>query len=357
MKVLLVTQTINPRSGLGRYSKGVCDGLRDQGISVSVMSSDGDVLMHVEKNWFNFIRNCLTARRVVKNFDIIHALDAWPYGIYALCAVIGTRKKLFVGGVGTYSVPPLAPSIKRSLLLVLYRRVEAVFCISEYTKKRIQKRLPFKAPLHVVHLAVDQLPAPRDTRTQFAVPKNASPIFITVGEVKERKGQLDTLIGVSKLKSRYQNFLYLIVGSSSDTEYIANIRSFAQELGILENVIFIDTAKTDADLAGLYSIADIHLLNSNNQGDHFEGFGLVFLEANQFGVPGIGSRNCGIEDAINDGVSGLLVPQKDHNAIAGAIETILISKEKFARGARDWYTRFSWIKTVEIYSKFYTQEL
>lgn len=356
MNILLVTQTIDPRSGLGRYSEGVRDGLRARGLVVSVMSNDGDIPIRLKKSWFNFFRNCVVTRRVARSFDVVHALDAWPYGIYALCGVLGTRKKLFVGGVGTYSVPPSSLSLKRLLLLALYRRAAAVFCISNYTKRRIEERLPFKAQLQVIHLAVKPLPSPQDVRHQFGIPQNVAPVFITVGEVKERKGQLDTVISLAKLRKKYKNFAYLVVGSSADKEYVTSLKSKSKALGIAENVICIDTANTDADLAGLYAMADIHLLNSNNQGEHFEGFGLVFLEANQFGVPGIGSRNCGIEDAILNGVSGLLVSQKDHNAIADAVETILSNKEQFARGARDWYTRFSWDKTVEMYRKFYTQD-
>src|SRR3569623_55113 len=41
------------------------------------------------------------------NVDLVHALDAWPYGFYGFAAVFGTKKKLFINGIGTYSVAPL----------------------------------------------------------------------------------------------------------------------------------------------------------------------------------------------------------------------------------------------------------
>lgn len=354
MKVLLITQTLTPQSGLGRYSKGVYDGLLAKNIPTCVMSEDGHIPLKVKKTFSNFIKNCMLARRVAKEFDVVHALDAWPYGVYGLCAVLGTGKGLFSGGVGTYSVPPKGISLKRSLLIAFYKRVKKVFCISKYTKERIAERIQRHNHLQVVHLATEPLGMPKgDAHKQFSIPKSACPVFITVGEVKERKGQLDTLKGLAKLKNKYPSFIYLIVGSLADTFYANKIRSEAKRLGVSNNLIFLDSIKNDTDLALLYSIADIHFLNSNNQGDHFEGFGLVFLEANQFGVPGVGSKNCGIEDAINDGVSGILVDQKDHNGIANAVIEILKNKKVFEKGAKDWYTHFSWGKTVEKYIEEY----
>ena len=82
----------------------------------------------------------------------------------------------------------------------------------------------------------------------------------------------------------------------------------------------------------------------------------MFLEANQFGVPGIGSEECGIEDAIADNVSGLLVPQKDYEAIANAARYILKNKEHFKKGAIQWQTQFLWEETIQRYIQSYQQD-
>lgn len=355
MKVLIVTKNTDPRSGIGRYSAGILRNIERSVNEVDIVSEDSKHGLKRKFTFLNFIRNCLATRRVAKQYDIVHALDGWPYGIYALFAVLGTNKKLFVGGVGTYSIPPSIQSIKRTLMLMMYRRVSGIFSISRYTEKRIQARVPFKIPSHVVHLASDLLPqvGKIDPYARFGLEEKQIPIFLTVGAVKERKGQLDSLIGLSLLKENYPNFLYLIVGDQRDQRYISLIKKTVQELGITSNVKLVDDAYSDEDLAMLYSISDIHLLNSNNEGEHFEGFGLVFLEANQFGVPGIGSKDCGIEDAIRDGVSGILVSQKDHQGIAKAVQTILKTKLKFEKGALEWHTHFSWMKTVIAYKELY----
>ena len=50
---------------------------------------------------------------------------------------------------------------------------------------------------------------------------------------------------------------------------------------------------------------------SLNVGWKFEGFGLTLLEASAAGLPVIGTRDCGAEDAVIEGETGLLVAQSD----------------------------------------------
>jgi glycosyltransferase involved in cell wall biosynthesis len=50
-----------------------------------------------------------------------------------------------------------------------------------------------------------------------------------------------------------------------------------------------------------------------------EGFGLAFIEAAAFGVPGIGSTGGGIPEAIIHGETGLLVPEDSVERLAAAL--------------------------------------
>lgn len=63
-----------------------------------------------------------------------------------------------------------------------------------------------------------------------------------------------------------------------------------------------------------YAAIDVFALPSYN-----EGFGIVFVEAAFHGVPSIAANVGGVPDAIADGITGLLVPVGDHDAIAAAI--------------------------------------
>jgi len=89
---------------------------------------------------------------------------------------------------------------------------------------------------------------------------------------------------------------------------------------------------------------------------HFEGFGLVFLEANACGKSVIGTLGCGIEDAVENEYNGLLVPQNDINKTANAVLRILDNPtlaQKLGSNGKQKSKDMSWQKTVKKYIKVY----
>jgi phosphatidylinositol alpha-1,6-mannosyltransferase len=100
------------------------------------------------------------------------------------------------------------------------------------------------------------------------------------------------------------------------------LKALARELGVHERVHILGP-KDENELLSWYRRCDIFLLNSTNQGEHFEGFGLVLLEANACGKPVVGCLDCGAEDIITNGENGFLVPQNDHRKTADALSAIL----------------------------------
>jgi len=107
-------------------------------------------------------------------------------------------------------------------------------------------------------------------------------------------------------------------------------------------------------LSEWYRSADVQALNSVNHDGHFEGFGLVVLEGYQFGLPAVGSRDCGIEDAISDGETGYLTEQKKPEDIAKKIRIVLgKGRRSFSEDCQKYSRKFNWDKTVEMYLQSY----
>jgi phosphatidyl-myo-inositol dimannoside synthase len=354
MKVLAIGETREVRSGWGRYAHEVITGLEAKGVEVDFVSS-AELLPFSKINLF---RNALRLRKHIKNgVDVIHAFDVWPFAVYALIANMGVGKPLFVSGVGTYSIPP-EKGVKSWLMRRALTKAREVFCISRYTR-RLLKESADKANLSIVPWGATKLPEipeseGQEYKNKFSIPEGMTPIIITVGQIKNRKGQLDTLKALPTLLKKYPKILYVVVGSTADKTYVQKMRDFAKTENLEDHLRIVDTQKTDRELAYLYSISTIFAMNSNNESDHFEGFGLVFVEAAQFGKPAVGSRGCGIEDAIVDGETGYLTNQGDSKDIAEKVDKLLSGDvEKFGEAAKNYGKNFTWQKTVESYLEGY----
>lgn len=89
----------------------------------------------------------------------------------------------------------------------------------------------------------------------------------------------------------------------------------AHRLGIAHAVTF---AGYQEDVVSAYAAMDVFVLPSRD-----EGFAVVFMEAMAMGVPVVGTRVIGNIDAVEDGVTGLLVPYEDAPALARAVLSIL----------------------------------
>lgn len=371
-RILAIAQTMNVGSGWGRYAHDVATGLDRLGFFCRVITwrktEPGDVPLSSELaelvpslHPVMFMQNIVRIRTHVisDGITVVHAFDCWPFAVMAWLALLGLRVPLFISGIGTYSIPPERRSLKRWLMQQAYRRAKEVFCISRYTRDQIAQRTR-GAQLKVIPLGTTELPIlTSQERMQlsnfFQIDPAAYPVILTVGHVKHRKGQLETLKAVCRLKEQYPSILYVTLGSQADTEYVQRMKTYAKEQGIENHLRMVTDHKGFQGLSALYQRADVFAMNSNNHGDHYEGFGLVFLEAAQFGVPALGSQDCGIEDAIKDGVTGRLTRQGDVEDIVEKMRDVIMHRSAYGAAAKEFSRGFRWERTVQAYVSAYKQ--
>jgi glycosyltransferase involved in cell wall biosynthesis len=255
-------------------------------------------------------------RRLLNDCDVIHAAVE-PFA--PLGAWVAGERPLFISGHGSY----VRIDQQRWPVRLLYRRVFSrglVVCVSRYTARVVSSILP-DARTAVVNNGVDAeqfigLHAPAD-----AIEKRG-PTILSVGAVKRRKGTLELVQAIAAVRQQMPDVQCVILGSL-DASYAERVQAAIAELGLGDCVHLLGRV-SDETLLGWYSAADVFVLPSINDGWKFEGYGLVHLEASAAGLPVIGTTDCGAEDAIDDGVTGLLVPQAGiGEALPGAILSIL----------------------------------
>ena len=109
----------------------------------------------------------------------------------------------------------------------------------------------------------------------------------------------------------------------------AEWRALAQELGVADRIEWLGETPDD-DLPALYHSADLFVLPASHPS---EAFGLVQVEAMAAGLPVVCTElGTGTTYVNLDGVTGLVVPPRDPEALAAAINALIADP---ARRGRD----------------------
>ena len=150
--------------------------------------------------------------------------------------------------------------------------------------------------------------------------------ILFVGRHIERKG-ICYLIEAAKYLSRDQ-FEIRIVGVGDLTEQLHVIANEVKQSNPdSAEIIFTGKLSPEA-LANEYKTANVFTLPAivDSKGDT-EGLGVVLIEAMELGLPIVASNVGGIPDVVIDGVSGILVPEKDPQALANAYKRLTAEPE------------------------------
>ncbi len=150
-------------------------------------------------------------------------------------------------------------------------------------------------------------------RTRFGL-EGQGPVFGTLARFIEWKGYEHIVDAARILVKRHPLARFLFCGTGPQE---AQVRGWVNEYGLEANVIFTGWVERD-DVPSLFGIMDGYL----HAADH-EPFGFVYAEAMMAGVPVVSTRTGAALDAIEDGVSGILVNERSGGALAEGVERLL----------------------------------
>lgn len=178
--------------------------------------------------------------------------------------------------------------------------------------------------------------------------------LLSVGGVKARKGAIPALEMLAAYNARYSHPAVLrFVGSlTQDPPYVARAIARAEALGLTSSVYW-EGQISDDELARRYARADAFVMLSVPEGNEFEGFGLVYLEANARGIPVVGAYGSGAEDAIANGTSGFLVHADNPAEGAATLHRLLTNRDTLSRSAYAWAQQHTWNTVAQKFETFY----
>jgi len=229
----------------------------------------------------------------------------------------------------------------RPILKTFIKRADSVIAISSFARDTVK---------NIYNRDIEILPYGTTFNSEAGNRKELSQQegkfrVLFVGRHIERKGIEYLIKAAATLDS--EKFQIRIVGGGDLTE---KLKKQAEEEAP-EQVIFLGKLSKE-DLEKEYQNANCFVLPAivDSKGDT-EGLGVVLIEAVEYGVPIIASDVGGIPDVVIDKKTGLLVPEKNPQALAAAIKELSENgalQKSLALGAREHVKQnFSWDVIVE----------
>ncbi|MBN9110147.1 MAG: glycosyltransferase family 4 protein [Pseudonocardia sp.] len=332
MRVLLVGKSYPDRGGIPTFLEMLRGGALAERHDVRLLNVAHDGVRQGGKfttgNIGRTVRDALDVRKHGRRADVVHIHSALAPAVTVvragLLALAGRSRGCTVvvhahgGNIQTWLTTPLRRAIMR-LAMAPAHSVVAVWTAGENALREV---LPAgKVTLIDNGVPLDRVPEPG--------PPNDPPRILYVGLLTPRKGVLDLVEASRILRERGADHELHLLGGAPDEGPEA-------EAAVRDNLppwVTLLGTRDPADMPAEYAAADIFSLPS-----WWEAMPLSILEAMAGGLPVVGTDVGDIGRAIDDGVTGRVVPVQDPEKLADALEPLVrdvaVRREMGAAGRR-----------------------
>jgi glycogen(starch) synthase len=269
--------------------------------------------------------------------EILHLNDSQPSSFFFLKGgATGSLKRVLT----LHS--PIRPS--EGLQNRLIAEADSIVAVSDSIAFEAAAIADTKEKMRVIKNA---LPAPIATPPLATVPAH----FVCAGRVVRDKGFDIAIRALAMIRERGMDARLTIAGNGPERKPLEQL---SDALGVTKAVTFAGWVMPE-DVSRLMQSATAILMPSRWR----EPFGLVALQAMQSATPVIASAIGGLPEVVEHGVSGLLVPPEDANALTDALGSMLADAEKtVAMGlrARDRAGQlFDFARFVDAYEALFSE--
>lgn len=279
-------------------------------------------------------------------YDRIIVSGMFPLWLGAVIKIIYRNKQHVDFFVHGSEVNP-SNLFKRMITHWSLKKADIIWSVSNFTSSLLPLSIRKKKNIEILPngLHFHEWEGYKDSNTYSQW--SGCPKLLTVGNITPRKGQHRVIKALPEIIKVFPHVHYYIVGL---TTHEKAIKELAAKLNVEKHITILGLASTKLELASAYKTADIFVMLSENQADgDVEGFGISILEANYYGIPCIGAKGCGIEDAIKSEVNGELINGDSAFEIISAIKMILENNVKYKSNMKDWIQKHNWNIIIEIF--------
>tara|TARA_B110001452_G_scaffold262099_1_gene261656 strand:+ start:204 stop:1286 length:1083 start_codon:yes stop_codon:yes gene_type:complete len=241
-------------------------------------------------------------------------------------------------------------NLNKRVLKVL-NNVDTVVANSKYTKNLAIRCGVDEGKIVVINPGVDPVQElnKKSLDKVESLLKHKSPRLITVSRYDKRKNHEKIIMALRNLKQIYPNIIYICIGYGDEED---NIKKLVKELNLEQQVMFFKDISNELKNS-LLAKSNIFVMPSIIYKKSVEGFGIVYVEAAQYGIPSIGGVDGGAADAINHEKTGLICDGNNLDSVYSSINSMLENKKylEFGKAAKENSIKFRWSTIIEEYKK------
>jgi len=283
-------------------------------------------------------------------FDVIHAHVALPDGFAAMMLNKRYNKPLVVTvhGADLYASIYINASCRKAIAKV-FEEADKVVLVSAKLKEIAEASIGFTEKLIVISNGID----PQDIslgESTLASKYVGHRVILSVSSLIKRKGIGVNLRAISRLRSKYPNLKYLVIGDGPESSLLRQLTRDldldcqVEILGELPHKLVMD----------YMALADIFSLPSWN-----ESFGMVYIEAAMHAKPVIACEGEGISDIFENNKTAIFVKPKNVESLVEGMDFLLGNPEKARelgeRAKKLVLENYTWEKNARKYIEIYRE--
>ena len=375
LRIVYVRSSLHTGSGLVYHILEIAKRMKRAGNEVAIVCRETeikskDLPIHELKfagDRVSFLRNLVfpfRSLRVLERFDLIHTQ-------YHPDIFVGNIANKFLKKPHVFTYHGFAPIrawriYKQRLKMIDHRvgtflafrsKIHKIITVSNFLKEELIRRYFIKKErIQVIYNGVDTErfnPNVNENRIRRFYKLGSSPVVLYLGRLAPYKGVQFLIKAIPKILRELPETKFLISGAMRYD--IADLKRLLKSLKIENSVVFTGYV-SDREVPYLYAACDVFCYPSL-----WEGFGLTPAEAQACGKPVVAFNTCAIPEVVESGQTGLLVEQRNVEALAKAVVSLLQDGERrFHMGlkARERVLQlFSWDKAAEQTMQVYHEVL
>lgn len=253
--------------------------------------------------------------------------------------------------VSCHGMEILRRNIKGGFRRRLYPKVLSnaivIHANSNYTKKLIIKNFninPKKIKVILPPVDFERLASIKKIKTDKI-------IIGTLTRFVKRKNILNVIKALNIVKEKHDlDFIYYLAGDGIEKKRILKDLKKAK----FEWKYFGEISEENK-IKKFYPSLDVFVMSPLDLPNDVEGFGIVYLEANAYGIPVVAAKTGGVPDAVKEGVSGTFTDPTSPEDIAIKILKVLRNKDKYSKPAKNWAKKFDVEQVAKKFAEIYNQ--